>query len=211
LDLSKTLAQKGFAMSENRATATLKSLPDGIFGKMQFDVLLSYRRQRYHFLCVREENGDYYLCLTNDNGEKPPGLIAWEVYTPLPTLQPNNTHTPSAWSKEWMQKKCGFEDFVAKVYSAWFTTDTTMRHFRTQYYERIDDSFLAQALNLCKLTNRRGKRVWALIVESEPCRFRAGAKLAETHFVRLSKEDWLKKNYPELKELPKWRFPAVAG
>jgi hypothetical protein len=29
---------------------------------------------------------------------------------------------------------------------------------------------------------------------------------------RLSKEDWLKKNYPELTELPKWRFPAmVAG
>lgn len=26
--------------------------------------------------------------------------------------------------------------------------------------------------------------------------------------IRLSKEDWLKANYPELKELPKWRFPA---
>jgi hypothetical protein len=25
---------------------------------------------------------------------------------------------------------------------------------------------------------------------------------------RLSKEDWLKQNYPELSELPKWRFPA---
>jgi hypothetical protein len=24
----------------------------------------------------------------------------------------------------------------------------------------------------------------------------------------LSKEDWLKQNYPELKELPKWRFPG---
>jgi hypothetical protein len=28
---------------------------------------------------------------------------------------------------------------------------------------------------------------------------------------RLSKEDWLKANYPELKELPKWRFPGLAG
>jgi hypothetical protein len=28
---------------------------------------------------------------------------------------------------------------------------------------------------------------------------------------RLSKEDWLKANYPELKELPKWRFPAVVA
>jgi hypothetical protein len=29
--------------------------------------------------------------------------------------------------------------------------------------------------------------------------------------VRLSKEDWLKQNYPELSELPKWRFPGLAG
>jgi hypothetical protein len=28
---------------------------------------------------------------------------------------------------------------------------------------------------------------------------------------RLSKEQWLKANYPELSELPKWRFPAMAG
>jgi hypothetical protein len=29
--------------------------------------------------------------------------------------------------------------------------------------------------------------------------------------IRLSKEDWLRQHYPELSELPKWRFPAVAG
>jgi hypothetical protein len=29
--------------------------------------------------------------------------------------------------------------------------------------------------------------------------------------VRLSKEDWLKQHYPEMSELPKWRFPSVAG
>jgi hypothetical protein len=28
--------------------------------------------------------------------------------------------------------------------------------------------------------------------------------------LRLSKEDWLKQHYPELSELPKWRFPAAA-
>jgi hypothetical protein len=28
---------------------------------------------------------------------------------------------------------------------------------------------------------------------------------------RLSKEDWLRQNYPEMSELPKWRFPSVAG
>jgi hypothetical protein len=28
---------------------------------------------------------------------------------------------------------------------------------------------------------------------------------------RLSKEDWLKANYPEMSELPKWRFPGLAG
>jgi hypothetical protein len=28
---------------------------------------------------------------------------------------------------------------------------------------------------------------------------------------RLSKEDWLKAHYPELKELPKWRFPRLAA
>jgi hypothetical protein len=28
---------------------------------------------------------------------------------------------------------------------------------------------------------------------------------------RLSKEDWLRKNYPEMQELPKWRFPGVAA
>jgi hypothetical protein len=27
---------------------------------------------------------------------------------------------------------------------------------------------------------------------------------------RLSKEDWLKANYPEMTELPKWRFPVMA-
>jgi hypothetical protein len=35
--------------------------------------------------------------------------------------------------------------------------------------------------------------------------------MEEPVHVRLSKEDWLKANYPELKELPKWRFPSVAG
>jgi hypothetical protein len=29
--------------------------------------------------------------------------------------------------------------------------------------------------------------------------------------VRLSKEDWLKQNYPGMTELPKWRFPGLAG
>jgi hypothetical protein len=29
--------------------------------------------------------------------------------------------------------------------------------------------------------------------------------------IRLSKEDWLKANYPGMTELPKWRFPSVAG
>jgi hypothetical protein len=28
---------------------------------------------------------------------------------------------------------------------------------------------------------------------------------------RLSKEDWLKQNYPGMTELPKWRFPGLAG
>jgi hypothetical protein len=28
---------------------------------------------------------------------------------------------------------------------------------------------------------------------------------------RLSKEDWLKQNYPGMTELPKWRFPSIAG
>jgi hypothetical protein len=28
---------------------------------------------------------------------------------------------------------------------------------------------------------------------------------------RLSKEDWLRQHYPELSELPKWRFPAMVG
>jgi hypothetical protein len=28
---------------------------------------------------------------------------------------------------------------------------------------------------------------------------------------RLSKEEWLKQNYPHLSELPKWRFPGLAG
>jgi hypothetical protein len=27
---------------------------------------------------------------------------------------------------------------------------------------------------------------------------------------RLSKEDWLKQNYPEMSELPKWRFPSMS-
>jgi hypothetical protein len=29
--------------------------------------------------------------------------------------------------------------------------------------------------------------------------------------VRLSKEEWLKQHYPGMTELPKWRFPAMAG
>jgi hypothetical protein len=29
--------------------------------------------------------------------------------------------------------------------------------------------------------------------------------------IRLSKEEWLRQHYPEMKELPKWRFPSVAG
>jgi hypothetical protein len=29
--------------------------------------------------------------------------------------------------------------------------------------------------------------------------------------VRLSKEDWLRQHYPDLKELPKWRFPAMVA
>jgi hypothetical protein len=28
---------------------------------------------------------------------------------------------------------------------------------------------------------------------------------------RLSKEEWLKEHYPEMSELPKWRFPGLAG
>jgi hypothetical protein len=28
---------------------------------------------------------------------------------------------------------------------------------------------------------------------------------------RLSKEDWLRQNYPELSELPKWRFPGMVA
>jgi hypothetical protein len=47
-----------------------------------------------------------------------------------------------------------------------------------------------------------------LSAESEPV---AEPVIAAPPRVRLSKEDWLKANYPEMSELPKWRFPGMVG
>lgn len=51
-------------------------------------------------------------------------------------------------------------------------------------------------------TSKPGQTICATVVTPVP--------QATPAQVRLSKKDWLRQHYPDMQELPKWRFPAMA-
>jgi hypothetical protein len=76
--------------------------------------------------------------------------------------------------------------------------------------DRVKDMILASGFAISEATEVSGYPFPAWYEQHK------GAELANKPVKvavapRLSKEDWLRQNYPGMTELPKWRFPAVAG
>jgi hypothetical protein len=80
-------------------------------------------------------------------------------------------------------------------------------------FDRINTILLASGFPLSERTEVSGESFPSWYAENG-LMFDSSAteeQIKPNAVVRMSKEDWLKANYPEMTELPKWRFPSVTG
>jgi hypothetical protein len=221
LVISKTQAQKGFAMTSkrNKIPSGIKTavnpgakifVPGEVWGRVLLDACLVNCLHgdefQYCHIYITERDGYIYPFKTLHTGmneqcsiDKPPQ----HVMQSMPIIR--------------VHAKTG--EKVAGIFSTML--DQLLPDFYLQYCVKQslppDDWRKPMLEELCNLAYKHPQTAdgWYMDVNF-PVRgvenFAQAPAPKPAPVARLSKEDWLKANYPGMKELPKWRFPGmVAG
>jgi hypothetical protein len=223
LSLSKTLAQKGFAMSHTIKYA-ISPLPDSNFGKPLVDFIAvlhdpdEHEAKGEHRFVVSlgkdDEKNEGRLYILHTFYDKADGFKQYRSF-----LNGNLVVALDAGSA-FKREKRG-EKIVNEI---WYHLEKWYEEHRQEYKflccrlakPSEKDSVEADVVRYFLPENKLPGLVLSNVLIPTPTDMQGNPYYDYPSPVppaapRLSKEDWLKANYPEMSELPKWRFPAVAA
>jgi hypothetical protein len=185
--------------------ATLTELPKQVFGEMMFNIMFSNDKEEEHFIGTVENDGRFHVCFARaEIGED----LYYSAGSSLMLSKPNSMEP--MWHAG---TGITLEEFIGKCFHQ-YMFDLYERGMQLDYIEvnanptiPVDLSF---AFQCCVGGDVDISRATVVNVVNVPSRHRNVSARPKSK-PRLSKEDWLKQNYPGMTELPKWRFPGLAG
>lgn len=197
--------------------STLKNLPEGVSGTLLLDLCLQRIRtvnvrQRAHFIITTDGYSSVTLYLAMELHADKMRVVKKDVFT-IASAYGTDDEEAEIQQLQWFINN-RLKDWLKPIFNRGFA------HVYTELHE--DDSVLvsAAALQECFLPGRVVPgdceyRETTIVTEIPPTyrieawEKRQTPKKVRAKINRLSKEDWLKANYPGMKELPRWRFPGM--
>jgi hypothetical protein len=165
-----------------------------------------------HFDCLLGKNGKNFRGVRSATRQLEPYVNARMVENEVKQIL-------DAWTGDTVRCFGNSNPYVVERYEQWLY-EVKPENMPFALY-KLFDTFKAPAVNVGKsmgdMPNLITAGTFVLATEVDGNHFYRERGLIESEpvmppaRVRLSKEDWLKQNYPEMTELPKWRFPGVAG
>jgi hypothetical protein len=222
LNPSKTLAQKGFAMK-----SSLTSLPKGVYGQLVVNIKTvapkdSKLQYDEHFVATLEQSGkdgvNAKLHLYSlDKRAKGRKMMARLLAT-LPFDAVDRKGIPT----NEIEVKAIITRLIWREFEQWWGVQDTLNR-TIEYCELTYGTWLRPELRELFVPQFALPGTETMIVPgyvhtnvpvgeygSPDTAFIPATEQPPAPVVRLSKEEWLKQHYPEMTELPKWRFPACA-
>jgi hypothetical protein len=227
LNLSKTLALKGFAMNAIAPKPTRAKIPDEVKGLVVLDLCARYAKTK------RKSTRTCNLFVTYDTEAINPDCSFWIFVV-------DEAKGSSGFRQTVGRYRLGeISESHVDIKVQNIMNERIRNGYKIEYFEQYH--YLPQPEQPATLTEAAERAAGAariyvpnpflesgstviptpewfpIIVDAPmPAQFFIDYKPTQTTSrpvsqPRLSKADWLRQHYPEMTELPKWRFPGMAG
>jgi hypothetical protein len=198
--------------------ASLKALPKGVTGTFMLDLCLwrlkikrpnaalhrmKNTRQFFHFIVTQRDANSYTLYLVAELHEN-----KWRILQKVSCPLQNRTGCQLAIWAEMTRMVAPLQGkgcVAAYSQLTGVNAQAKQSDLKDALYALFDFEFCLPGENEVISTARVSEIPAYVDATHEP------AVVVRPARKPLSKEDWLRQNYPEMSELPKWRFPALVA